>query len=731
MADPDVRVGGVARLGAVPRPEAPPPRSFARRLARSRGFRLGRPHGFAIAPDGSRVVFVRSPAGDDPVASLWVLDLLSGTERLVADARALGGEAGPVPADERARRDRAREVSAGIVAFASDAACRVATFSLEGRLFAADLVEGGAREVPTGGGEAAVDPRPDPQGRKVAYVTGGALRVVDLESGEDRLLAADDDPDVSYGLAEFVAAEEMGRFRGFWWSPGAEALLAARVDERPVLRRFLQDPSAPEAEPRAIRYPAAGTANADVSLLVLDLVGGRVEVGWDRTAFPYLARASWSTGHPPTLLVQSRDQRTVRLLAADPGTGETAVLREDRDEAWVELVPGSPAWLDDGRPVTTVDDADTRRLAFDGVPVTPPGLQVRRIVAAGPDAVVAASEDPLEAHLWRVSPGGGIMRLTEGPGVHDGEAAGDVVVVVSAVEGEDHVRTRVLAGGREVAEIRSNAERPEIVVNRTRLLLGRRELRAALMLPAGFDPGPGERLPVLLDPYGGPHFQKVVRGPLANLESQWFADQGFAVLVADGRGTPGRGTAFERAVRGDLATPVLEDQVEALEAAAGRFPFLDRSRVAIRGWSFGGFLAALAVLRRPDVFHAAIAGAPVVDQRLYDTHYTERYLGDPNEDPLTYERSSLLTDAPGLARPLLLIHGLVDDNVVPAHSLRLSAALLAAGRPHEFLPLPGATHSPSDPAVAEGLLLAQLDFLRRALGLPRPAPGARTAARRA
>jgi len=220
---------------------------------------------------------------------------------------------------------------------------------------------------------------------------------------------------------------------------------------------------------------------------------------------------------------------------------------------------------------------------------------------------------------------------------------------------------------------------------------------------------------VLLDPYGGPSVQRVVSARDAYLQSQWFADQGFAVLVTDGRGTPGRGAAWERAVHLDLAGPVLEDQVEALHAVAADHPEMDLSRVGIRGWSFGGYLAALAVLRRPDVFHAAVAGAPVTDWRIYDTHYTERYLGHPEEHPEAYERSSLIADAPKLERPLLLIHGLADDNVVAAHTLRLSRALLEAGRPHQVLPLSGVTHMTPQEVVAENLLLLQVAFLRQAL----------------
>ena len=246
------------------------------------------------------------------------------------------------------------------------------------------------------------------------------------------------------------------------------------------------------------------------------------------------------------------------------------------------------------------------------------------------------------------------------------------------------------------------------------LRVGSRALPTAVLLPQDWQAG-GEPLPVLLDPYGGPHHANVWSSARAFLESQWWADQGYAVVVCDNRGTPGT-PSFERSVRFDLTSAPVDDQVDALNAVAEAMPgILDLSRVAIRGWSFGGYLAALAVLSRPEVFHAAVAGAPVTDWRLYDTAYTERYLGLPDEHPEAYDHGSLMRLAPGLARPLLIIHGLADDNVVAAHSLRLSSALLAAGRPHTFLPLSGVTHMTPQEVVAENLLLIQRDFLAKAL----------------
>jgi dipeptidyl-peptidase-4 len=671
------------------------------------------PRSFSVARDGSRVAFLRSPGGEDPNTCLWVLDVETATERLVADPRALvGGGEEHLSDEERARRERARETAGGIVAYAADPDLQVAAFALSGRLFVADLVSGEVRELPAAG--SAFDPRPDPTGRRVAYVADGALHVVDLEGGKDQVLAADEDPEVFWGMAEFVAAEEMERLRGYWWAPHGEAIAATRVDNRLVQLWHIADPSDPARPPQAVRYPAAGTNDAEVSLFVLPLEGERVAVEWDRRALPYLVELEWSRDHPLTLLVQSRNQAAWQVLAVDPATGATHVLVEDASDTWLEILPGVPSWTDDGRLVFVREEDDTRRVTIAGRTVTPPGLQVRRVVHGGANLVVAASHgEPMDVHLWRVLSSGEVSRLTRDPGVHDGAAGGDVLVVVSSTMEHDGAVTVVRRGDREVCTIRSLAAQPVLRPDVTLLSAGDRGLRSAVLFPNG--KRPDEPIPVLLDPYGGPHFQRVVGARSAYLVSQWLADQGFAVLVADGRGTPGRGLAWEKDVRFDLATPALEDQVEALHSAAERYPELDLSRVAIRGWSFGGYLAGLAVLRRPEVFHAAIIGAPVTDWHLYDTHYTERYLGHPEEHPEAYERSSLIPDAGKLERPVMLIHGLADDNVVVAHTLRLSQALLEAGRPHRMLPLSGVTHMTSQEVVAENLLLLQVAFLKEAL----------------
>jgi dipeptidyl-peptidase-4 len=724
--------------------------SFPRQQARTRRFSLGVPRAFRVSPDGGRVVFLRTKDGADPVTCLWTLDLGSGEEKLIVDPRDIGAYDTNLPPEERARRERVREQAGGIVAYATDAAITVAVFALAGRVYAVSLTQealthealthealthealtSDAKPFEVGTHTPALDPRPDPDGRNLAYVCDGALRVTGLDDRSwDRILAdPEGQPDLSYGLPEFIAGEEMERHRGYWWAPDGQALLVARVDNSPVNRWYIADPANPANPPAEVRYPAAGTPNADVTLLIAHLGGRQVPVDIDYAAFPYIVTACWQGEHDPLVVVLSRDQRAMRLLIVNPRTGTTELLREDTDPHWLEIVTGVPAWTSDGKIVWTRDSAGTRQLLVatpeehrDGSaqPVTPPGLQVRDVVDVDATTVLfrASAAEPAEIELWACGPDG-LSKLSQEPGVHSGVRSGGTTVIASRTLHTDGVAVTARTVHLRTGTIAVRAERPQLPAPDPVIFgAGQRDIRTAVLFPSGHRPG-DRKLPVLLDPYGGPHAQRVLAARGAFLEPQWFAEQGFAVVVADGRGTPGRGPDWEHALAGDLATPALEDQVDALTAAAARFPDLDTGRVAIRGWSFGGFLAALAVLRRPDVFHAAIAGAPPTDWHLYDTCYTERYLGFPDRDAASYDNSSLLTLAqrtsPPHPRPLLLIHGLADDNVAVAHTLRLSGALLEAGYPHEMLPLTGITHMASSETVAANLLLLQLAFLRRAL----------------
>jgi dipeptidyl-peptidase-4 len=703
--------------------------SFPQQYARTQRLSLGEPRNITVSDDGRKVVFLRSNAGDDPVNRLWLLDVESGHETLVADPHVMLGadDAEDLPPEERARRERLREGAGGITSYSTDTHGARFVCTLSGRLFVGDLHQVSVREIRTVG--PVFDPRLSPNGEWVAYVCGRSLRVVAVgeqdgyEQDEHGFELAGpalfDEPDtVGWGSAEFVAAEEMSRYRGFWWSPDSRHVAVCRVDEAPVPVWHIADPAHPERPANVVRYPAAGSDDAIVSLHVFDAIEGtRVDVSWDADAFPYLTDVDWIDADALMVTVCSRDQRTFVTLRASRMDGATGEIARRTSDTWVDIVPGVPAHMGNGS-LVMVDDRDGwKRLIVDGVAVTPVGMNVRAVVNVGHDDVVFSANiadhpECQSAHRWN---GDNIMALTELDGTNSIAIGATTMVVRRSSTALSRATITVIDGERR-HDITSHAEEPLVNPRPLFIRAGARRIPCALLMPTNHVPG--TKLPVLMDPYGGPHAQRVVDSYAAHCTSQWFADQGFAVLVVDGRGTPGLGTDWERAVHLDLAAPVLDDQVDALLAVAAEHPDLDTSRVGIRGWSFGGYLAALAVLRRPDVFHCAVAGAPVTEWRLYDTFYTERYLGHPGTDPAPYDRTSLLNEAHRLERPLLIVHGLADDNVVAAHTLQMSSALLAAGKPHEVLPLSGVTHMTPQAVVAENLLRHQLDFLRRSLPVP-------------
>ena len=410
--------------------------------------------------------------------------------------------------------------------------------------------------------------------------------------------------------------------------------------------------------------------------------------------------------------LQNREQTKLEVCAVDTSTGALSTIRTETDEHWIDLVAGSPALLADGRLAMCCERNGVRALTVDDQVVTSSDIQVRNIIATTPHAVYFSANplaDPTVLHVMQCNLTDlTVSWLTTDTGVHTAAVGGDTVVIRSATLKDIRSTTRV----NGTHQIENNAETCLLTPNVTMHRVGANKIATAIVLPNNHD---GSPLPVLFDPYGGPHAQRVVCASSAYFAAQWFANQGFCVVIADGRGTPGRGTQWERDVHHDLATKILDDQIEVLRALPSLVQCADTTRVGIRGWSFGGYLAALAVLRAPDMFHAAVAGAPVTKWYLYDTHYTERYMGNPNTHAADYEATSLVAHAHLLERPLLLIHGLADDNVLAAHTLQFSTALLHHGKVHELLALSGVTHMTPQEVVAENLLLHQLQFLQRAL----------------
>ncbi|MFG2975998.1 alpha/beta fold hydrolase [Streptomyces sp. NPDC048331] len=681
---------------------------FLRLSASTARFTHGAPRAFSFGDDGRLLWFLRSTGPTDAFDSLWVLDTTTGAETRLADPRELCAEPGPLPDAERRLRERTRLVAAGIGSYALSGDGLRAAFALYGRLFA--VAAGGAgtpEEIPAAG--PALDPRPNTDGSRTAYVADDVLYVA--PGGR---ISPDDG--ARWGLAEFAAAEELSRPRGHWWSPDGVTLLAARVDESALQRRWFADPAHPERPAEDFAYPEAGGPNADVQLWVLGEGGTRIRLDWDADTYPYVSDAGWESETEILLTVQDRLQQSVLLLSADPATGRTRELSRTTHPRWVDpLVPGTPARLADGRMLTAADTPDgaARALAVDGAPLTGDGIQVRAVagVHEGRLLIEAGLRDPSEQQVLLLDPDTGkLTPLADGPGVHTVSASAGTLLLTTA-DADGVRRTVRTPDGREFTP----ADLSQPLPHRVEPVLERvteHRVPTALVLPR--DHVPGRKLPVLMDSYGGPCAQDVTADPRRWQHRQWWADQGFAVVTVDNRGTAYVSPAHTHALYRGFSEITLDDQVAALHALAARHTDLDLGRVGIRGWSYGGYLSAMAVLRRPDVFHAAAAGAAPTDFRHYDTAYTERYLGLPQEHPEVYERDSLIPDAPKLSRPLMLITGLADDNVHPSHTLRLSQALTDAGRPHQLLALPGVTHM-TPGGIREKIMALELDFFRREL----------------
>ena len=725
--------------------EAAPGESCFAAVAATHGFKLGLPQQATVTPDGRTVLYVRS-GGRDTRLRLFAFDVASGKERALA-APPAGAEV--LSVEEKARRERARMTLSGITDFSLSRDGRVVLVSEAGRLASVDVASGRERGV---AGDDWIAPELSPDGNFVAAVRGNDLHVVALGSGRDRQVTTGGSETLTHGLPEFVASEELDREDGSWWSPDGRTLLFEESDTSGVEPHWIADPGHPERAPVEFRYPAAGTANARVRLGLIGRDGGGAVrwVDWDSGAFPYLVRVVWPQGRGKlTLVVMNRAQTEQRLLTVDPATGHATLLLAETDAAWINTSPGLdwktqalPRWLADGSGFFWASDkgGDWRLGLYraDGTLenwVTPAGMNFLSLddVDAGGGTVsvlAAADADPIDAGVYRVGLHGGAVRaVAVEPGQHEARfGAGEHGVFVDRYDGADgRVVSRVRdAGGRVLGTLPSEAEMPpavhvtfetvgetagETVAETAGKTAGGR-FDAAVLRPSGFVAG--TRYPVVLSVYAGPEVKVVLRTPSRFAEDQCLADRGFVVVSLDGRGTPLHGHDWERAIKNDLIDAPLDDQVAGLRALGVRHPEMDMSRVGVTGWSFGGFFTAMATIRRPDVFAVGVAGAPPTEWANYDTAYTERYLGTPAADPGGYETSNVTTYAGALARPLLIIHGLTDDNVYFVNSFELTEALLKAGKPYDLLLLPG-THLLPDPLLRARVDEARAGFLGRYL----------------
>ena len=719
---------------------APPDTSFLKQFAETRRFQLGRPQNPKVSPDGKTVLFLRAEPGK-PALKLFEFDVATAKTRELLSPQALlkGGEENLTP-EEKARRERMRLSAGGIADFHFDPTGARLLVPLSGKLFVFDSGTEKATELKTGEGGSILDPKWSPDGKKVSYVRGFDVFVIDVATNTESAVTKGGTVLKPHGIAEFVAQEEMARFTGYWWSPDSKFIAYQETDHAGVETWFVADPFKPDQKPLDQFYPRPGKKNAAVRLGVISSEGGdTVWAQWDAKEYEYLAAVRLEDYGAPMIQVQDRKQQKLVLLTVDIKTGATTKLLEDKDAAWVNLsqeVPrnasglGGFVWLG----ANAEGDAEIQLRNQNGVlnevlvPAAKRPGAVAKVYGSRFDTFVVytGGTDPTQQHVYRHKTPSRLVNpdsdkdepLTTEHGVHSatfGKYVGPYVVTSTTLKALP-ASTVFDREGKKVGELPSVAVEPNFKPNVTVEKVG--DLYTAIVRPKNFDPK--KKYPVILDVYGGPKHLHVIQAMRNWLVPQWLADQGFVVVAVDNRGTPGRGREWERAVYQKFGTVPLDDQVKGLHLLCDKFPELDRDRVGIVGWSFGGYMAANGVLRKPDVFKAAVAGAPVTDWEDYDTHYTERYMGVLPEARKAYDDASLLPLAKDLKRPLLLVHGTADDNVYYRHSLKLADALFRAGRDFESLPLPGVTHMyTSDPVVMERLWARTATFFRKHLGEPK------------
>lgn len=687
-----------------------------------------------LSPDGKWLTSLRPRADDRERFDLWAMDTATGESRMLVDSTRLG-TSGEISEAEKMQRERARiGGTKGIVAYDWSADGRAILVPVDGELFIADLAGGLTRLTNSASGE--LDATVSPKGGFVSFVRDQNLIVLDRSTTTERALTADGGGTLSWGVAEFVAQEEMDRHRGHWWSPDDRRVAIARVDESRVEIVSRAAIGADGTKVFDQRYPKAGTPNAAVELHVVTVDGSaavRVDLGPDTDQ--YLARVDWvPDGSALIVQRQSRDQKRLDVLLADASSGETLLLFTETGRTWINLHDNLRVLKDDSLLWTSERDGFMHLYRWkEGrwTQLTRGPWAIRQLIgvdeAQGRVWFTANKGNPLEQHLFSLSlRGGSPVQHTQPGWWHDvtmNKAATRTIVRRSSPVQPEQVYLGD-AMGRRLAWIEENALDPShpyapYAGSHVAPLFGSidaadgTKLKTKLLLPRIES---GKRYPVFVQVYGGPGAGRQVQSNWGGgALHQYLVDRGWIVFSVDGRGTPDRGKAFEDHIYRAMGSVEVEDQLRGV-AWLKTQPFVDPQRIAVYGWSYGGYMALKLLQAAPGVFAAGVAGAPVTRWALYDTHYTERYLGNPAVDPKPYEAADVLPRAAVLADPLLLIHGMADDNVVFEHSTALMAALQTGGKPFETMVYPGQTHRVAGPGVSVHLWRTILDFLDRNLG---------------
>ncbi|WP_369935860.1 S9 family peptidase [Xanthomonas tesorieronis] len=675
-----------------------------------------------VAPDGSRVTFLRGKDSDRNQLDLWEYDIASGQTRLLVDSKVVLPGTETLSDEEKARRERQRiSAYAGIVDYQWAPDAQALLFPLGGELYLYDLRKTGSAAVRklTDGEGFATDPKISPKGGYVSFVRARNLWVIDLASGQQHQLTRDGSDTIGNGVAEFVADEEMDRHTGYWWAPDDSAIAFARIDESGVPVQKRPEVYADHTEVIEQRYPQAGQPNVRIQLgTIAPRAGAQPQwIDLGRNPDIYLARVDWRDAQRLTFQRQSRDQKKLELIETTLAGGKQRVLVTETSKTWVPL-NHDLRFLKDGRFIWGSERSgyehlylaseDGRKLA----PLTQGEWIVDALLAvdegAGKVYFSATKESPTQTQLYAVPlAGGAIEKLSRPNGTHAASFAKNASVYVDSWSNTTTPPQIELfrANGKKIATLLVNdlsdpqhpyaryrdAQRP-LEFGTLTAADGKTPLHYRLTKPAGFDPA--KRYPVVVYVYGGPAAQTVLDGWPARgdaLFDQYLAQHGYVVFSVDNRGTPRRGRDFGGALYQRQGTVEVDDQLRGVAWLKAQ-PWVDAARIGVYGWSNGGYMTLMLLAKHSEAYACGVAGAPVTDWGLYDSHYTERYMNLPAANPDGYRDGRVAAHLDGLTSPLLLIHGMADDNVLFTNSTALMSELQKRGKLFELMTYPGAKH---------------------------------------
>jgi len=686
------------------------------------------PRALKLSPDGALLTSLRPRDDDRERFDLWAVDTTSGAARMLVDSTKFGG--GELSEAEKMQRERARiGGSKGIVTYDWAPDGKSLLVPLDGDLYVAAL-DGTVRRL-TNTPQGELDATVSPKGRYVSFVRDQNLFVTEMASGVERRMTRDGGGTLSWGVAEFVAQEEMDRTKGAWWSPDETRMAVARVDESGVAIVSRAAIGADGTKVYDQRYPRAGAANADVQLFILRVDGpGVIKVDLGTNPDIYLARVDWSAdGKVLYVQRESRDQKTLDLLRVDPATGSSTVIFTEKAKTWLNLHDNFRALADGSILWSSERDGFSHLYRWNAgkwTQLTKGPWMVNKV--AGVDETkglvyfTGNRETPTEQGLYSIPLSGGAVTMLTESGWWNGATmsrdASRAIVSRSNANQPEQVYLADASGARlrwiEENAIAAGPYAPYIEAHVKPLFGTIKAADGTVLHTKLFMPklAPGERAPVFVQVYGGPGAGRQVTNTWGGGLHQYLVQHGWIVFSVDGRGTPDRGSAFEGQIYRAMSGVEVDDQLAGVNWLKSQ-GFVDPNRIAVYGWSYGGYMTLRLLERAPGVFAAGVSGAPVTKWELYDTHYTERYMGTPQADAAAYAKSSPIEHADKIADPLLLIHGMADDNVVFENSTALMAKLQSAGKPFETMVYPGQTHRVAGPGVSVHLWKTILNFLDR------------------